>query len=71
MDGTVFSQSLWGSQQKEPFGVQRVFGRELQTSNSQPTPTGYQQVSGVSETGQTKDEIREGSAKELLGKCNQ
>ena len=45
MDGTVFSQSLWGSQQKEPFGVQRVFSGEFQTADRKPTFARNQQVS--------------------------
>ena len=33
VDGTVFPQSLWRSKQEEPFGIQGVFGGELQTTD--------------------------------------
>ena len=33
VDSAVFPQSLWGYQQEKPFGVQRVFSGELQTTN--------------------------------------
>lgn len=47
MDGTVLPQPLWGSEQEEPFGIQRVFGGELQAADREPTFAGYQQVFGV------------------------
>lgn len=47
MDGAVFLQPLWGSEQEEPFGIQRVFGGELQTTDCEPAFAGYQQVFGV------------------------
>ena len=47
MDGTVFPFPLWGGQQEEPFGIQRVFGRELQTADGELAFAGYQQVFGV------------------------
>lgn len=45
VDSAVFPQSLWGSKQEEPFGVQRLSGRELQTTDSKSSIAGYQQVS--------------------------
>ena len=71
MDGEVFPCSLQRIQQKEPVGLQGLSDGELQTSNSQPTPTGYQQVSGVYQEGQTEDEVCKGSAEELLGERHQ
>ena len=71
MDGTVFPQSLWGSEQEKPLGIQGVSGRELQTTDSQSTVTRYQQVSGVYETGKIESEVRKGATKKLLGKRNQ
>lgn len=71
MDGAVFPQSLWGGEQEEPFGIQRVFGGELQTADSKSALTRNQQVSGIYQTGETKSEVRKSTAKELLGKCNQ
>ena len=44
MDGTVFPQPLWGGEQEEPFGIQRVFGGELQATDCKHTFAGYQQV---------------------------
>ena len=42
VDGTVFSQSVWGSEQEEPFGIQGVFGRELQAADCEPEIARYQ-----------------------------
>lgn len=71
MDGEVFPCSLQGIQQKELVGLQGLSDGELQTADCQPSFAGHQQVSGVHQEGQTKDEIREGSAKELLGERHQ
>ena len=71
MDGAVFPQPLWRSEQEEPFGIQGVFGGELQTTNSEPALTRNQQVPRVYKTGKAESEVRESTAKELLGKCNQ
>ena len=58
MDGTVFSQSVWGSEQEEPFGIQGVSGRTLQAADSEPAVARYQQVFGIYETRKTKSEVR-------------
>lgn len=71
VDGTVFPQSLWGNQQKEPFGIQRVFGGELQTTNRQFAVTRHQQVSRIYQTREVESEVCKGSTEELLGKRNQ
>lgn len=71
MDGAVFPQPLWGSEQEEPFGIQGVFGRKLQAADGQFAVAGNQPVFGVYETRKTKSKVRKGAAKELLGKCNQ
>ena len=42
VDGAVFLQPLWGSEQEEPFGIQGVFGRELQAADSEPEIARYQ-----------------------------
>ncbi len=71
MDGAVFPQSLWRSEQEKSFGIQGVFGGELQTADSEPALTRNQQVPRVYKTGETKSEVRKSTAKELFGKCNQ
>lgn len=45
VDGTVFPCTLQGSEQKESFGLQRVFSRELQTADGKLASTGNKQVS--------------------------
>ena len=47
VDGTVFPCTLQGSEQKESFGLQRVFSRELQATDCKPTFARYKQVFGV------------------------
>lgn len=71
MDGAVFPQSLWGSEQEKTSGVQGVFGGELQAADGEPAITRDQQVSGVYETGKIESEVRKGATKKLPGKCNQ
>ena len=51
MDGAVFPQSLWGSKQEEPLGIQRVSDGELQAADGQSAVAGHQQVSGVYQEG--------------------
>ena len=53
MDGAVFPQSLWRSEQEKSFGIQGVFGGELQTADSEPALTRNQQVPRVYKTGET------------------
>lgn len=38
----VFPQPLWRSKQEEPFGIQGVFGRELQAADCEPEIARYQ-----------------------------
>ena len=45
MDSAVFLCPIWGGEQKEPIGIQRFFGGELQTTDCKPTFTRQQQVS--------------------------
>ena len=71
VDGELLSQSLWRSEQEKSFGIQGVFGGELQTADSEPALTRNQQVPRVYKTGETKSEVRKSTAKELFGKCNQ
>ena len=66
MDGAVFPQSLWGSRQEEPFGIQGVSSRELQAADSKLAVARHQQIFGVHETRKTKSEVRKGTAKEFL-----
>lgn len=58
MDGAVFHQPLWGSEQEEPFGIQGLFGGELQTTDGEPTTARHQQVFGIYETGKAESEVR-------------
>lgn len=66
MDGAVFPQSLWGSEQEKTSGVQGVFGGELQAADGEPAITRDQQVSGVYETGKIESEVRKGTTKNFL-----
>lgn len=58
MDGAVFHQPLWGSEQEEPFGIQGLFGGELQATDRQPATSRHQQVFGVYKTRKVKGKIR-------------
>ena len=57
MDGELFSQPLWGSEQEKPAGIQRLFGGELQTANRKSSVTGNQQVFGVYQARKTESEV--------------
>ena len=70
MDGEVFYQALQGGEQTKPFGVQGVFGRELQAADCKLTVAGNQQVSGVYQAGEAKGEVCESSTEELFGECD-
>ena len=52
MDGEVFYGALQGGEQTKPFGIQGVFGRELQAADCKLTVAGNQQVSGVYQAGE-------------------
>ena len=56
MDGAVFPQSLWRSEQEKSFGIQGVFGGELQTADSEPALTRNQQVPRVYKTVQSPNQ---------------
>ena len=70
MDGEVFYGALQGSEQAKPFGIQGVFGRELQATDCKLTASSNQQISGVYQTGEAKGEVCESSAEELFGECD-
>lgn len=70
MDGEVFYGALQCGEQTKPFGVQGVFGRELQAADCKLTVAGNQQVSGVYQAGEAKGEVCESSAEELFGECD-
>ena len=70
MDGEVFYGALQGGEQVKPFGIQGVFGRELQATNSKLTASSNQQVFGVYQAGEAKGEVCESSAEELFGECD-
>ena len=67
MDGEVFYGALQGGEQTKPFGIQGVFGGELQATNCKLTASSNQQVFGVFQTGESKGEVCESSAEELFG----
>ena len=70
MDGEVFYGALQGGKQTKPFGVQGVFGRELQATDCKLTVASNQQVSGVYQAREAKGEVCEGSTEELFGECD-
>lgn len=71
MDGELFSQSLWGSEQEKPASIQRLFGGELQTADGKSPFAGNQQVFGVYQTRQTESKVCQSTTKEFLGECHQ
>ena len=71
MDCRIFSQSLWRSEQEEPFSIQGGFSRKLQAANCKSSFAVNQQVFGVYETRKIESEVRKGTAKEFFGKRNQ
>ena len=70
MDGEVFYRALQGGEQTKPFGIQGVFGGELQATDCKLTVASNQQVSGVYQAGEAKGEVCEGSTEELFGECD-
>lgn len=71
VDGELFSQPLWGSEQEKPAGIQRLFGGELQTADRKSPFAGHQQIFGVHQARQTESEVCQSATKEFFGECHQ